>query len=273
LSTELQLHPTIEAAAAAAAATAADAVNALAPAAVDPKAAAEVTKAIASAAATAAANAVQPAVADAKKEGESTGAQETAEKKFLGINLGVGFGVSLDLDGGDQVDEAVLDEAGIVRVKKESNQDPRILFEIHKFFEKGPGCFLVADEKGTILSVKAYEERTGSTFVQPPGCDGGDKAVFKGKSETLARWGHGPFAAIQSTPDNALAAFGVGWMIGWRKEGDNSFNIGAGFLVDRDVKTLGEGMVENRPLPAGETMIRIKEESRTGFMVLTSFSF
>jgi hypothetical protein len=222
----------------------------------------------------------EPADDDKKADmakGAADQAKSAAEKNFLGVNLGVGFGAAFDLGSGDQIDEATLDEAGVVRIKKSSNDEPRILFEVHKFFEKGPGCFQVAKDDGSLLSVVDYEALTKKTYVKPGGCkDPKDDTaiVLKGKGERLATWGHGPFAAIQTDKDSTLGSFALGYMVGWRKgDNDNSFNLGVGLILDRDVKTLGDGIEANRPLPSGETTIRIKEESRRGLLVFTSFAF
>jgi hypothetical protein len=52
-----------------------------------------------------------------------------------------------------------------------------------------------------------------------------------------------------------------------------SWNLGVGLRVDPGAKVLGDGIVINQPLPAGETAIRYKTEPRLGVMVLSSFSF
>jgi len=182
-------------------------------------------------------------------------AEKEAESRFLKFGFSFGLGVSVDLDGGDRVDEAVLDENGIVRVKKESNEVPRLFLETHYFFE-GKQKYYVAG---------------GSE------CPAGSITPCRDK-RLPATWGHGPFVGIQSSDDEVLDAFALGWMFGFRRNGvtttsDNSFNLGIGLLIDRQVKTLGDGIVANQPLPDGETEIRLKEESRLGAVVVASFSF
>jgi hypothetical protein len=183
-------------------------------------------------------------------------AEKEAESRFLKFGFSFGLGVSVDLDGGDRVDEAVLDENGIVRVKKESNEVPRLFLETHYFFE-GKQKYYIA----------GGSECEAGTTDEP--CH--DKRL-------PATWGHGPFVGIQSSDDEVLDAFALGWMFGFRRNGvtttsDNSFNLGVGLLIDRRVKTLGDGIVANQPLPTGETEIRLKEESRLGAVVVASFSF
>ena len=63
-------------------------------------------------------------------------------------------------------------------------------------------------------------------------------------------------------------------MFGFRRgEGEGSFNLGVGVVVDPDTRVLGDGIVANQPLPAGETEIRYLEEMQTGLLILASFSF
>ena len=113
-------------------------------------------------------------------------------------------------------------------------------------------------------------------------------------------WGHGPFVAIDaSTGTNSTTSSGIfagismGWMVGFRRisppppptalnpapqvaQADNhSWNIGIGFHINPKANVLGDGIVANMPLPAGETTssIRLKSEPRYGVMLLTSFGF
>jgi hypothetical protein len=89
------------------------------------------------------------------------------------------------------------------------------------------------------------------------------------------QWGHGPFVAVQPGTDEIIEAIGIGWMIGFRKSniGSDGLNIGFGYVVDPSVKMLGDGVIENSPLPVGETQIRYKEKSQSGIFLLASFGF
>jgi hypothetical protein len=68
-------------------------------------------------------------------------------------------------------------------------------------------------------------------------------------------------------------------MIGFRhpnaatSSSTSSWNFGIGLRVDPKAQVLGDGVVANQPLPAGETAIRYKTEPRPGVMLLSSFSF
>jgi len=61
---------------------------------------------------------------------------------------------------------------------------------------------------------------------------------------------------------------------GWNATyGSSSWNFGIGLRVDPAAQVLGDGIVANQPLPAGETTIRFKNEVHYGVMLLSSFSF
>src|SRR5262249_17963826 len=110
-------------------------------------------------------------------------------------------------------------------------------------------------------------------------------------------WGHGPFIAVDAstststtTSSTIFAGISVGWMVGFRRlsplppstplppgtqQADNhSWNFGLGFHINPKGTVLGDGIVANMPLPAGETNpIRLKSEPRYGVILLTSFGF
>jgi hypothetical protein len=55
---------------------------------------------------------------------------------------------------------------------------------------------------------------------------------------------------------------------------NSSWNFGIGLRVDPNAKVLGDGIVANAPLPAGESSpVRTKTEPRLGVMLMSSFSF
>ena len=162
-------------------------------------------------------------------------AKENETRVFAGLKFGVGLSLTMDTGEHDRVDEAKVVN-NIVRVTEESNDIPRIMLESHYFF--------VPD----------------FSFI---------KLVDTGK------WGHGPFVALQPGTKDIIEAIALGWMVGFRKgcETNNSWNIGIGMVVDPNVKVLGDGIEENKPLPTGETEVRLKETSQWGIIILTSFSF
>jgi hypothetical protein len=63
-------------------------------------------------------------------------------------------------------------------------------------------------------------------------------------------------------------------MMGWKKSDQtSSWNIGLGLVADPNVQTLGDGLSENKPLPGNETVIRYKETTQYGLMLLFSTSW
>ena len=95
----------------------------------------------------------------------------------------------------------------------------------------------------------------------------------------------GPFVAIEigggttSAPaaNGPITAYALGWMIGMRHPSaalspTSSWNFGVGLRIDPKSQVLGDGLVVNQPLPAGDS-IRFKTEPRFGLMLLSSFSF
>jgi hypothetical protein len=162
-----------------------------------------------------------------------------ATKKFIGLDWALGLGVASDLDSGSRVDKASVVN-GVVRVEEKSNTQTRIFLEIHMF------------GLGYLAKHKSFEEL-----------------------EKKPLFGQGPWVGIQSSKDDVLDSFGLGWMWGWRKEvtDANSFNLGIGLVLDPKVQVLGDGIEANRPLPTGETAIRFKKESRISGAILVSFGF
>ena len=162
-------------------------------------------------------------------------AEATAQKKFLGFDWSLGVGLSGDLGGEARVESAEVVN-GIVRVTEESSFKPRIVLETHFLFPIG------AETKG---------QTTGVLI------------------------GHGPFVGIQSSGNEVIESFSLGYMFGWRRDPakSQSFNIGVGPIYDHKVKVFGDGIEANEPLPDGETEIRFKTEGRWGALLLFSFSF
>ena len=166
--------------------------------------------------------------------------QELANREFLGIRFGLGFGMTMDF-GSARADEAELID-GIVRVTKRTNHRPRMLLETHYFWKARTEARTVT-LGGTTLTIDA------------------------------AHIGWGPFMAIQTSDEEVVEVFAGGLMVGLKKAGQSSFNIGFGIALDPSAKALGDGIMPNEPLPQGETEIRFKEEPRWGPLVLVSFSF
>ena len=169
------------------------------------------------------------------------------KQRFGGIEFGIGMAFTSDLGDHARVREAQLVN-GTVRITRGDDTRARLVLESHYFFTPPGGLPIL----GLVNPTRAERE--------------------KGRQPM---WGFGPFVAIQPGTDNVIDAIGGGIMLGLRRgtDGTDSFNIGAGVLFDLDVQTLGDGLVENQPLPAGETEIRFRRRAQSGFMIMSSFSF
>jgi hypothetical protein len=164
---------------------------------------------------------------------------------FGGLTLGVGLGLTLNTGRTQRVESAIVTQPNnIVRVTQTSDAIAGIVLESHYFF---------------------VPRRTRFFDVEP-----GD-------------WGHGPFVAIQAGSGEVINAIGLGWMIGFRERSwtsgtplysdTASWNIGLGLRVDPKAQVLGDGIVANQPLPAGETSVRFNQVPRYGVLLVSSFSF
>jgi len=160
-------------------------------------------------------------------------------RNFAGINFGVGISLTRDTGSHDRVETAFIDENNIVRVSKNQNDIARIMLESHYFFEPRTSDF-----------------------------------SFMGLTKGI-NWGHGPFISLQPGTDEIIEAIGIGWMVGFRRGGDDnsSLNLGIGYIIDPSVQVLGDGINENMPLPQGESQIRFKDTSQSGIMFIASFTF
>lgn len=176
--------------------------------------------------------------------------------RFGGLEFGIGLGFTTDLGRRDRIGKAELIN-NVVRVTDSENTRARLLLESHYFFTP-------TNAKGGYaewLGVKNYSDKVDSSGA----------IIRRG----VKNWGVGPFIALQAGEGELVQAVGAGLMFGLRRpgEGSGSFNLGVGVLYDMNVRTLGDGIVENQPLPAGETEIRYKERSQSGLMILSSYSF
>ncbi|MBU1384124.1 MAG: hypothetical protein KJ916_04640 [Alphaproteobacteria bacterium] len=175
------------------------------------------------------------ALAAAAEEAKKRDAAAEVEnrREFAGLDLGVGISATFDFGGLERINDAEV-VAGVVRVTDEDDVRARIMLESHYFFTGASGPFGVAAED----------------------------------------WGWGPFVAIQPGTDEIIEAAALGVMVGFRQKGSaRSFNIGLGVAVDPNVQTLGEGVERDMPLPAGETVVRFREEAQYGLVLIFSQSF
>lgn len=84
----------------------------------------------------------------------------------------------------------------------------------------------------------------------------------------------GPFVGAQLDEGNVVSALGAGVMTGVRVNRDTqTLNFGVGAFLDPSVRTLGNGIEEDQPLPVGEAEIRYRNRSQWGILFVTSFGF
>jgi|SRR5580704_16908316 hypothetical protein len=178
-------------------------------------------------------------------------------KSFGGLTFGAGIALSLNTSKSRVTTAQVVGPNNIVRVSASGDANAGLVLESHYFFVPNVPFFGVVPQ--------------------------GD-------------WGHGPFVAIVadtsgsggSSASNIISAYALGWMIGLREPtwafdstsktwnatyGTASWNFGVGVRIDPNAQVLGDGIVANAPLPAGETSIRYKTQPSYGLMMLSSFSF
>jgi len=155
--------------------------------------------------------------------------------EFVGLQFGVGLSVTVDTGTQNRVESAEVVD-GIVRVSNENDTVARVILESHYFFPSAQSSLLGA---------------------------------------AAGNWGVGPFVALQPGSDEIIEAIGLGVMLGFRRAGDGneSWNLGLGVMVDPNVRVLGDGINENAPLPGAETTVRFKEKSQVGLLIMTSFTF
>jgi hypothetical protein len=121
------------------------------------------------------------------------------------------------------------------------------------------------------------------------GLAGKDACTVRGRSPfNCTELAQGPFVAIEvgggssASPaaNGPITGYAMGWMVGMRHPSlipeiaspTASWNVGVGLRVSPNGKVLGDGLVANQALPAGDS-IRYKTEPRLGVMLLSTFSF
>jgi hypothetical protein len=170
-----------------------------------------------------------------------------------GLGWGLGLAANFDVTGARVGTATVVNN--IVRIQDgSSNVNLGFVLEAHYFlrdyiFSNG-GLLSVCPKPGTCVDV-AY-----GPFVAIE--------VGGGTSSTISATG-------------APTAYALGMMVGLHHQDapkNQSWNFGVGLRVDPKAQVLGDGIVANQPLPAGEsTTVRFKTEPRVGIMLLSSFSF
>ena len=168
---------------------------------------------------------------------------------LLGGNWGVGLGINFARKKRRRAKKASLVN-GVVRI--DDNEDTKFgpILETHFLFP-----IHIADIFKKSLTVKK---------------------IIKDNNEI----GFGPFAAIRFG-DDVINAVGGGIMFGLKRiitpeslnvsEVAAFLNVGVGYLWEKDVQVLGNGVREGRPLPPGETNIRFQKKTVRSVLIMLSF--
>jgi hypothetical protein len=166
-----------------------------------------------------------------------------ADDPLARFKFGGSVGLSVDRMGGDPVSDAEVVN-GVVRAKTTASSRPRVLLEVHRPFI-------------TFSNHNRLVKNRGSRSIT---------------TVNTAGWGIGPFVAVQSGGNSAIDGLAAGVMFSILRDSDTGadFNIGAGAMLDGKVKYLGDGIVDGKPLPAGETAVRFKEKAGWSFVLLFS---
>jgi hypothetical protein len=165
---------------------------------------------------------------------------------MYGLHFGLGVSASQGLGG---VGDVKKDTNGIVRVVRQNNGAARGLFELHYFMH------------------------TPFPFLQPqhkPGEYGPEPA-----NQLIMAWG--PYVSLNTSPfgaDNGKVfdAVGAGWMLGFKIPGveKHSLNIGAGVLLDSNVRKLTPGVLPDHTTAVDPAFLTHSETS-IGWQVLISY--
>ena len=158
------------------------------------------------------------------------------EKDFIGLKWGIGVGYSHGFD--EIVDEAEIID-GVVRVKKDLTEQPRVIFEFHNY----RWCHRKGRSDGDDLPIKT-------------GC--------------------GPFAAVATRDDKVVSGVAAGWMYGWKTgtgTDASGFSVGVGVILDSGGKVLGDGFKDGEAPPVGATEVLLKEKSVASGVIFFTRTF
>ena len=180
-----------------------------------------------------------------EKMDEST-ADGQADDPLSRFKFGGSIGISVDLSKGEPVEEAQLVN-GLVRTTRTATARPRVLLEIHRPF-------------------RTFSKHNRAVRARTPGA----REVMT--TVNTAGWGVGPFVAVQSGGSSVIDGVAAGLMFSILRDANTGgdFNLGVGVMLDEKVKFLGDGVVDGKALPTGETEIRLKEKAAWSVVVVFS---
>ncbi len=172
---------------------------------------------------------------------------------FKSLGFGGGYGVVSTFHAKERVGSAQI-ISGVVRVDKDNRVQFGPVLEMHKFFSLAPRILVKQGNHYLLGGNLATECSNGAALKQ-----------------TVPLVGVGPFVTLRFGGAEVVQTFGMGVMFGFRtSESDKSLNLGIAFTSDPAARRLEDGIVQDSPLPTGETQIRYKTTHAEGFMVLFS---
>jgi hypothetical protein len=163
----------------------------------------------------------------------------TGPTDFMGIAFGGGVGVRFS--GSKRIVNAEKAADGTVRVTETDSQKPIAILESHWL--------------GACRDI--FQRCTGGTY------------------------GVGPFFGIVAN-DDKLVSFALGAMVGFKtapkkvtadEVESGGFSMGFGAILESGVKSLAAGFTPGKPLPAGESDVKFKTESRWGGLLFFTRTF
>jgi hypothetical protein len=201
---------------------------------------------------------------------DNNGGQQTPPKgtaDFGGFNWGIGIGTNFNMSG------SRIGSATVVT-------DPNTKLNIVRVTDSSVNSVGV----GFVLEAHYFMKAPYLWDYGPGDCQKRDK-----DNPTCSELAIGPFVAIEvgngtaATPaaNGPITGYALGMMVGLKRndplhpDSRSSWNFGVGLRVDPNARVLGDGIIANQPLPAGDSTsaIRYNTVARYGIMLLSSFSF
>lgn len=181
--------------------------------------------------------------------------EATTEEQFKKWGFAAGVG-AVFMGGGREVENASADSAGVVRADFKSKTRLGVIMEGHYLFPR-----------------KAKSQQNAAKVT---------RALSQNLPADVSDFAPGLMVGAEVS-ENTIRSLGLGLILSWRRfEADKAkggltqkvaFNIGAMYLVESNVKMLADGFRDGSTLPSGQTAIRFKQDSRSGFALLFSAGF
>ncbi len=207
----------------------------------------------------------------------ATKAEDTLDKTLSG--LGFGPGVAAIYTFGDRaVDSATSDANGILRVQRKSRVRAGAIFEAHYLF--GDARYRMNSTDPTfkaIIDAATKQQNATRTADSNP-------AIISAKSFAISNNTWGLSTAVE-LGDNLIRSIGFGPIFSFRRFDVKvedaqvtltpralAYNISVIGFVEPNVKTLANGLIADKPLPAG-TSVQFDQSHRFAVGIIFSAGF